>query len=132
MEKTSKPTRSELEILSVLWENGQATVREVYETLNKQRPTMYTTVLKMLQIMNEKGLVKRDVHNKAHIYTAAIPKTETQKNLVADLLEKVFRGSAAQLVQHVLEAKPTSPEELKEIRKMIRQAEKESAADKRG
>jgi predicted transcriptional regulator len=133
MEKTSKPTRSELEILSVLWENGQATVREVFETLNKQRPTMYTTVLKMLQIMNEKGLVKRDEHNKAHIYTAAIPKNETQKNLVADLLEKVFRGSAAQLVQHVLEATPTSPEELKEIRKMIRQAEKErSAADKHG
>ncbi len=133
MEKTNKPTRSELEILSVLWEQGHATVKEVHEELNKQKPMMYTTVLKLLQIMQEKGLVERDAQNKAHIYAAAIPKTETQKNLVADLLEKVFRGSAAQLVQHVLEATPTSPEELKEIRKMIRQAEKEKAiTNKRG
>jgi predicted transcriptional regulator len=127
-DKINKPTRSELEILSVLWEQGRATVREVYEALNKQKPMMYTTVLKLLQIMQEKGLVERDEHNKAHIYAAAIPKTETQKNLVADMLERVFRGSAAQLVQHVLEAKHTSPEELKEIRKLIRQAEKDSAA----
>jgi BlaI family transcriptional regulator, penicillinase repressor len=128
MEKNNKPTRSELEILTVLWEHGQATVKEVHEELNKQKPMMYTTVLKLLQIMQEKGLVERDEHNKAHIYCAAIPKNETQKNLVADMLEKVFRGSAAQLVQHVLEATLTTPEELKEIRKMIRQAEKDKLA----
>jgi len=127
-----KPTAAELDILSILWEHGQATVKEVHETLNKQKPTMYTTVLKHLQIMQEKGLVRRDEQNKAHIYRAAAAKSETQKNLVSDMLERVFRGSAAQLVQHVLESKSASPEELKEIRKMIRQAEKEKAAgDKR-
>jgi predicted transcriptional regulator len=112
----------------VLWEQGRATVKEVHEELNKKKPMMYTTVLKLLQIMQEKKLVVRDEHNKAHIYSAAIPKNETQKNLVADLLEKVFRGSAAQLVQHVLEATPTTSDELKEIRKMIRQAEKDKLA----
>lgn len=128
-----KPTAAELEILSVLWEHGRTTVKEVHEVINRVKPTAYTTVLKQLQIMHEKGLVRRDEHNKAHIYTAVVQKKETQKNLAVDLLERVFRGSAAQLVQHVLEAKPTSAEELKEIRKMIRQAEKEkSAADKRG
>ncbi len=128
-----KPTAAELEILSVLWEHGKTTVKEVHDVINRVKPTAYTTVLKQMQIMHEKGLARRDEHNKAHIYTAAIPKSETQKNLVTDLLERVFRGSAAQLVQHVLEAKPASTEELKEIRKMIRQAEKEkSAADKRG
>src|ERR1700755_1660336 len=123
MEKNNKPTRSELEILAVLWERSRATVKEVHETLNRQRPTMYTTVLKHLQIMQEKGLVLRDEHNKAHIYRAAVAKGETQKNLVSDMLDRVFRGSAAQLVQHVLEAKPASAEELKEIKKMIRMAE---------
>jgi BlaI family penicillinase repressor len=118
-----KPTAAELEILSVLWEHGNTTVKEVHEVIGKQKPTLYTTVLKHLQIMQEKGLVARDEHGKAHIYRALVAKNETQKNLVTDMLERVFRGSAAQLVQHVLEAKPASHEELKEIRKMIRQAE---------
>ena len=120
-----KPTTAELEILAVLWEHGQATVKKVHDVINKQKPMAYTTALKLLQIMHEKGLADRDEHNKAHIYKASVAKKETQKNLVTDLLERVFRGSAAQLVQHVLEARPASAEELKEIRKMIRQAEKE-------
>lgn len=123
-----KPTAAELEILSILWEHGNTTVKEAHEVINKQKPTAYTTVLKTLQIMHEKGLVERDEHNKAHIYKAAVGKGDTQKNIVSDMLERVFRGSAAQLVQHVLEAKPATPDELKEIRKMIRQAEKESGA----
>jgi predicted transcriptional regulator len=124
-----KPTAAELEILSVLWEHGRTTVKEAHEVINRIKPTAYTTVLKQLQIMHEKGLVKRDEHHKAHVYTAAVPKKETQKNLVTDMLERVFRGSAAQLVQHVLEARPASHEELKEIRKMIRQAEKERSGE---
>jgi BlaI family penicillinase repressor len=123
-----KPTTAELEILSVLWEHGHATVKEVHAVINKQKPTAYTTVLKQMQIMHEKGLVRRNELNKAHIYIPTVAKKETQKNIVTDMLERVFRGSASQLVQHVLDAKHASPEDLKEIRKMIRQAEKEKTA----
>lgn len=124
--EASKPTKAELEILSVLWEKDAATVREVYEITNERKPTAYTTVLKLLQIMTEKGLVEADKTSRAHIYRALQPQTETQKNLVADLLDKAFRGSALRLVQHVLEAKPTTPEELKQIRKLISEAEKKA------
>ena len=125
MSKTGKPTSSELEILSVLWECGAATVREVYEILSaRSKPIGYTTVLKLMQIMDEKGLVERDKQAKAHVYRAKQPQAETQKNLVSDLLEKAFRGSALKLVQHVLETKPASAEELAEIRNLIAAAEK--------
>ena len=126
MKKTDKPTTAELEILSVLWERKTATVREVYEIINGRKPTAYTTVLKLLQIMTEKGLVERDDSSKAHIYRATNPQNETQKTLVSDLLEKAFRGSALKLVQHVLETKPTSATDLREIRKMIAEAEKQA------
>jgi len=125
MSKQGKPTTAELEILDLLWERGAATVREVYEILSARRkPTVYTTVLKLLQIMHEKGLVERDTSAKAHIYRAKQTQDETQKNLVSDLLEKAFRGSALKLVQHVLETKPASAEELTEIRKLIAEAER--------
>jgi BlaI family transcriptional regulator, penicillinase repressor len=125
MSKPGKPTSAELEILDLLWERGAATVREVYEILSARRkPTGYTTVLKMLQIMNEKGLVERDSTAKAHVYRAKQSQDETQKNLVSDLLEKAFRGSALKLVQHVLETKPASADELAEIRKLIAEAER--------
>lgn len=124
MEK--QPTTSELEILNVLWEKESATVREVFEIISTTKSVTYTTILKLMQIMTEKGLVERDEEGKAHIYRAAIAQNETQKGLVNDLLEKVFRGSAMQLVQHLLEAKKTSPEEMKEIRRMIEKAEKEA------
>ena len=123
MVKPNKPTPAELEILGVLWERGQATVREIYEVLNERKPTVYTTVLKLLQIMDEKSLVERDKQAKAHVYRAKQPQAETQKNLVSDLLEKAFRGSALNLVQHVLETKPASAEELREIRRMITEAQ---------
>jgi predicted transcriptional regulator len=123
MSKQNKPTSAELEILDLLWERGQATVKEIHEIIGERKPTLYTTVLKTLQIMHEKGLVERDSANKAHIYRAKQTQDETQKNLVSDLLEKAFRGSALKLVQHVLETKPTSAEELVEIRKLIAEAE---------
>lgn len=124
MEK--QPTSSELEILNVLWEKESATVREVFEIISTTKSVTYTTILKLMQIMTEKGLVERDEQGKAHIYRAAIAQNETQKGLVSDLLETVFRGSAMQLVQHLLENKNTSPEEMKEIRQMIEKAEKEA------
>lgn len=124
MANQNKPTSAELEILSILWERETATVREVYEIINARKPTAYTTVLKLMQIMTEKGLVEPDKSGKAHVFRPLQPQSETQKNLVADLIEKAFRGSALRLVQHVLESKPASVEELKEIRKMIREAEK--------
>ena len=129
---TKQPTTSELEILNVLWEKESATVREVFEVISTTKPIAYTTILKLMQIMTEKGLVERDVEGKAHLYRAAIPQNETQKGLVSDLLEKVFRGSAMRLVQHILEAKKTSPTEMKEIRKMIKKAEKEAKESKNG
>lgn len=124
--KHNKPTTAELEILDVIWERGQATVREVHEILSARKPMAYTTVLKLLQIMDNKGLVERDKNAKAHVYRAKQEQEQTQKNLVSDLLEKAFRGSALKLVQHVLETKPTSAEELKEIRKLISEAEKKN------
>ncbi|MDQ3800017.1 MAG: BlaI/MecI/CopY family transcriptional regulator [Acidobacteriota bacterium] len=126
MKKTNQPTAAELEILDILWERGQATVREVHEIINQRKPTIYTTVLKLMQIMHEKGLVERDDSSKAHVYCARLSQDETQKTLVSDLLEKAFRGSALRLVQHVLESKPASREELTEIRKLIAEAEKKN------
>lgn len=127
---SKKPTSAELEILDVLWERGAATVRDVYEILSgRARPTVYTTVLKLMQIMHEKGLVERDASAKAHVYRARASRDETQKNLVSDLLDKAFRGSALKLVQHVLETKPASAEELAEIRKLIAEAEQKGESE---
>lgn len=121
-----KPTAAELEILAVLWDRETATVKEVHEVISARKPTAYTTVLKTMQIMTEKGLVEPDKTSKAHVYRPAQSQTETKKSLVTDLIEKVFRGSALRLVQHVLESKPASAQEIKEIRKMIREAEKKA------
>ena len=126
MAKQNKPTTAELEILDLLWEREEATVRDIHEILSARKPTIYTTVLKTLQIMHEKGLVERDASSKAHVYHAKQTQDETQTSLVSDLLEKAFRGSALSLVQHVLEAKPASAEELAEIRKMITEAEEKN------
>jgi predicted transcriptional regulator len=127
MIKQNKPSASELEILAVLWEKDAATVKEVHEVINERKPTGYTTVLKTMQIMREKNLVERDDTNKAHVFRAVEAQSETQKSMVADLIEKVFRGSALKLVQHVLEAKPASAEELEAIRQMIKEAEMKGA-----
>ncbi len=124
--KKQKPTKSELEILSVLWENGEMTVREVFEQINLQRKSSYTTVLKMLQIMHEKNLVERNEEKKAHVYRAKIKRNETGKQMLNEVMNKVFGGSALKLVQQVLENEVTSAEEMTEIRKMIEQAESEA------
>jgi predicted transcriptional regulator len=115
-----KPTEAELELLRVLWE-GPATVRELHDAINLQRPVVYTSVLKILQIMTEKGLVEREESGKAHIYSAAASQEQTQNQLLRDLSERLFSGSAAQLAMHALAMQPTSEEELDEIRNLIEQ-----------
>jgi predicted transcriptional regulator len=120
-----KPTAGELEILGVLWQSGPSTVREVFESIAETKNTQYTTILKLMQIMHQKGLLVRNEKEKAHVYRAAQSQEQTQTNVVTDLLDKVFQGSAAKLVQHVLETKAASREELAEIRRMIAEAEGE-------
>ncbi len=124
--KNKKPTKSELEILSVLWEKGESTVREVFDAINLQRKSSYTTVLKILQIMHEKNFVERNEESKAHVYKAKIKQNETGKQMLNEVMNKVFGGSALKLVQQVLENEVTSAEEMSEIRKMIEQAESEA------
>ncbi len=124
MAKQNQPTQAELEILCVIWERETATVREIFEVINRRKPTIYTTVLKLLQIMDEKGLVERDRTNRAHVYRARIKQSDTGKQMLRDVVQKVFGGSALKLVQQVLETETTSAEDLREIRKMIREAEK--------
>ena len=112
-----KPTDAELGILRVLWSRGPSTVRQVAEALGREAG--YTTVLKLLQIMTEKRLVVRDEAERTHIYQAAYTQDQTQRQLVTDLLDRVFDGSAAQLVLQALATNKTSPEELDEIRKLL-------------
>src|SRR5215212_6165385 len=108
-----RPTDTELEILRALWQRGPSTVREVQETLGESRATGYTTVLKMLQIMTEKGLVRRDERQRAHVYEARLAQEQTQQQLIGDLLERAFDGSATNLVMQALATqKKTSAEEL--------------------
>src|SRR5215216_2740223 len=115
-----RPTDTELDILRVLWQRGPSTVREVQETMNEMKPTGYTTVLKMLQIMTDKGLVRRDERQRAHVYEAKLAQEQTQRQIVTDLLERVFDGSATSLVMQALATKKkASDKELAEIRKMI-------------
>jgi predicted transcriptional regulator len=118
-----KPTPAELDILQVLWEIGPATVRQVHQILSSQREAGYTTVLKLLQIMAEKGLVRRDESQRAHVYAAAVPKGQTQRQLVTELVNRVFGGSAAQLMQQALAGKKASPGEIAEIRRVLREYE---------
>ena len=117
-----RPTNAELEILRVLWRRGPSTVREVCDDLSK---TGYTTILKLLQIMAEKGLVEREMENRAHLYRAKSSEDVTQQSLVDDLLERAFGGSAQKLVLRALNAKKTSPEDLAEIRSLLDRLEEE-------
>jgi predicted transcriptional regulator len=114
-----RPTPAELEILRLLWEHGPSTVREVQERMEQQRPTGYTTALKLLQIMTDKGLVRRNETARAHVYAARAPEDQTQRQLVRDLLDRAFGGSATKLVMHALSARKTSREELARIREML-------------
>jgi predicted transcriptional regulator len=123
--KTPRPTEAELEILRVLWQRGSSTVREVQEALNAERPTGYTTVLKLMQIMTEKRLLVRDERRPAHIYRPRVPAEKTQQQLVADLLDRAFEGSADKLVMHALSVKPVSQQELAQIRALLDKIEGE-------
>lgn len=117
---TPKPTEGELELLTILWDSGKATVREVFDAVNAKRPVVYTGILKLLQIMTEKGLVKRDERERAHVYSAAVAREETQRQFMRELSDRFFRGSAAQLALRALEMESSSEEELDEIRKLLR------------
>lgn len=120
---TPRPTDGELEILAVLWQRGPSTVRQVYEVLGEAREVGYTTVLKMLQIMADKGLVLRDDAERSHVFTARHSEEHTQKGLVQDLLDRAFGGSAKKLVMQALATQKASPEELAEIRKLLNAVE---------
>jgi BlaI family transcriptional regulator, penicillinase repressor len=114
-----RPTEAELELLRILWEKGSATVREIYDALNLERPSGYTTVLKLLQIMTAKGLVIRDEANRAHVYRTALSQDAMQSKIIKDLSVRLFSGSAAQLALHALAMEAASVDELNEIRALI-------------
>jgi predicted transcriptional regulator len=119
-----RPTDAELAILRVLWRLGPSTVRQVQEALNQDRETGYTTVLKLMQIMTEKGLVRRDETDRSHVYQARLKQEQTQRQLVDDLLERAFGGSARQLVMQALSGKKTSAKELAQIRELLDELER--------
>jgi predicted transcriptional regulator len=119
-----RPTVLELEILKVLWDIGPSTVREVMERLARSRRVGYTTALKMLQVMKEKGLVKRDERQRAHVYRPSESRRAVARRVVGDLLERAFDGSARQLLLHALEYKKATPQELAEIRRLLDEFER--------
>lgn len=119
--KAIKPTESELEILQILWSKGLATVREVHEDLASTKDVGYTTTLKLMQIMHEKGLVKRDDSMRTHVYQAAVNKEKTQKHLLGKMIDSLFGGSPTQLVIQALGEHKTSPEELEKIQVLLNQ-----------
>ena len=121
-----KPTEAELEILQLLWLHGPATVRFVNEELNKTKEVGYTTTLKIMQLMTEKSMVRRDESNRSHVYEAIIKEEATQKHLLDRFLESTFRGSATKLVMQALGNHSTTPEELDEIRKFLNKMEGEA------
>jgi len=116
-----RPTNAELEILTVLWSIGPSTVRGVYDVIRRRRSAQYSTILKFMQIMSEKGLVRRDEKQRAHIYEAAKPREWTQRQLAGDLLERAFSGSAKALLIGALSARKATKAELAELREMLDQ-----------
>lgn len=121
---TRKPTASELEILQVLWERGASTVREVHLTLVEKRPIGYTSVLKLMQIMTAKGSVRRDEQQRAHVYEAVQPAEKTKRQLALDVLQRVFDGSASDLMMHALAGRKASQEEIDEMRRLLNEHER--------
>ncbi len=119
---SSRPTDAELEILRVLWDRGPSTVRQVHDVLSVDREFAYTTTLKLLQLMTEKGVAMREEDGRTHLYRAAVAQEETQRHLIRDLVDRAFGGSPSQLVMQALAAQPASPEELQEIRRLLERA----------
>lgn len=126
MNNKQKPTDSELEVLQLLWELGPSSVRDINEKLNLKREVGYTTTLKIMQIMNEKGLVIRDTKSRSHIYKSAIKETSTKQNLLKEFISTTFNGSAKNLVLQALGGSKTSKKELEEIKELIKRIEKEN------
>lgn len=124
MTQQQKPTASELEILQVLWTHGPSTVREVHEALSEKKPLGYTTVLKLLQIMTAKGIVRRDEGQRAHVYEACQPAEKTKRQLAMDMIQRVFDGSASELMLHALAGRPASREEIEELRRLLDEYER--------
>ncbi|CCH56408.1 transcriptional repressor, CopY family [Fibrisoma limi BUZ 3] len=125
-----KPTDSELEILHVLWLNGPSTVRQIHEELSRNRDIGYTTALKLMQIMYEKGLLTRTEDARSHVYTAAVSEEDTQRSLVDRFVETTFRGSASKLVMQVLGQHKASREELDEIKNLLKQIDQNTTDEK--
>ena len=123
--KSIKPTESELEILQILWAKGLATVREVHEGLAASKDVVYTTTLKLMQIMNEKGLVKRDDSMRTHIYQAAVNKEKTQKHLLSKMIDSLFGGSPTQLVIQALGEHKATPDEIEKIQALLNDLKKQ-------
>ena len=122
--KLPRPTDGELAILRVLWERGPSTVREVMEELNRAEPTGYTTVLKLLQIMTDKGLVQREESGRQHVYEPTLTQDQTQRQIVEHVVDRAFGGAAHKLVLQALSARKAAPAELAEIRRLLNEIEK--------
>jgi predicted transcriptional regulator len=121
---TRKPTSSELEILHILWERGPSTVRDVHKALNEKRPIGYTSVLKLMQIMTAKGTVRRNEEQRAHVYEAVQPEEKTKRDFAMDMLQRVFDGSASELMMHALAGRRASKEEIDEMRRLLNEHER--------
>ena len=121
------PTPSELEILQILWTRGPSTVREIHDELSNTKDVGYTSALKFLQIMTTKGLVTRSEDQRAHVYTASEPAETTKQQLATDVLQRVFRGSASQLMQHALQGRRSSKKEIDEIRRLLDEYERKNS-----
>src|SRR5580700_1356421 len=119
-----KPTASELEILRVLWTRGPSTVREVHDSLQEKKAMGYTSVLKFLQIMTAKGIVRRNETQRAHVYEACLPAEQTKRQFAGDMLQRVFEGSASQLMMHALAGRRASREEIEELRRTLDEYER--------
>ena len=126
-ESRYQPTPSELEILHILWSRGPSTVREIHDELSKEKDVGYTSALKLLQIMTTKGLVTRAEEQRAHVYTASDPAETTKQQMASDVLQRVFRGSASQLMQHALSGRPSSRQEIEEIRALLDEYERKNS-----
>jgi predicted transcriptional regulator len=131
MADTPVPTNAELELLRLLWQRGPQTVRDIFSTVRRQKDVGYTTVLKTLQVMQEKGLVTRDESERSHVYSAAVPETQVKTRLVSDLMDRAFDGSAAGLVMQALSATRASPDELRKIRELLDGIKRDSAGKRR-
>ncbi|HLH16159.1 MAG TPA: BlaI/MecI/CopY family transcriptional regulator, partial [Bryobacteraceae bacterium] len=124
MSDPPRPTDAELEILTILWSRGPSTVRDVHEAITARRSAQYTTVLKLMQIMADKGLVRRDESQRAHVYSASRPREWTQRQLAGDLLQRAFGGSARGLLMGALAARKASRQEIEEMRRLLDEHEK--------